>query len=85
MTYLRNIRSFIFLPENIGEKVMTVMTTEKETSGCCALFYFTAAFQYSDLLSQLLALELIRNSVWISSALATSYSKEEILKNKWES
>lgn len=61
------------------------MTTEKETSGCCALFYFIAAFQYSDLLSQLLASELVRNSVWISSAAATSYNEEEILKNGWES
>lgn len=85
MRYLRNVRSFIFLPENTGKKVMTVMTTEKETSDCCALFYFIAAFQYSDLLSQLLASESVRNPVWTSSAVATSFNEEEILKNGQES
>lgn len=64
---------------------MTVMITEKETSGCCALLYFIAAFQFSDLLSQLLASESVRNPVWISSAVATLYNEEEILKNGWES
>ena len=64
---------------------MTVMTTEKEASGCCALFYFIAAFQYSDLLSQLLASELVRNPEWISNAVATLYNEEEILKNGRES
>lgn len=64
---------------------MTVMATEKETSGCCALCYFVAPLQYSDLLSQLLASELVRSPVWISGVVATLYSEKKILKNGQES